>query len=172
MIHITPYKWLQSPILHLKNSGQKLCQLRVERRRCHRRKRCSFRKCPKGMPSKYPFEVTSGPLSPFLAQHLIKMEFVTSTASWDYMQGQGGGRSLPSTSSCSASIDLGLASVKQLKPPVIGAGSCLPHCPTSYFKTHCLGGRPWSVGSNLPPNKMDSDNSEASTFPLNSPAMV
>lgn len=151
MIHITPHTWLQLPILHLKNSGHQLCKPRVERRRCHRRKRCSFRKCPKGMPLKYPFEVTSDLLSPFLAQHLIKMEFVTSTASRDYMQGQGGGRSLPSTSPSSASIDLGLASVKQLKPPVIGAGSCLPHCPTSYFKTQRLGRRPWSVSSNLPP---------------------
>lgn len=43
----------------------------------------------------------------------------------------GRGRSLPSTSLCSASVDLGLAPAKQLKPPVIGAGSCLPHCPTS-----------------------------------------
>lgn len=87
MIRITPYARLQSPILHLKNSGQQLCKHRVERRKCHGRKRCSFRKHQKHMPSKYPFEVKSDPLSPFLAQHLIKMEFVTSTASWDYMQG-------------------------------------------------------------------------------------
>lgn len=124
------------------------------------------------MPSGYPFQAKTDLLSPFLAQHLIKMEFVTSTASWDYMQGQGGGRSLRSTSPRSASVDLGLASVKQLKPPVIGAGSCLPHCPTSYFKTHCLGRRPWSASSNLLPNKMEKSNSGASMFALNSPSIV
>lgn len=137
-----------------------------------REKRCTFRKCGECMPSRYPFEVKTDPLSAFLAQHLIKMEFVTSTASWDYMEGQGGGRSLRSSSPCSASIDLGLASVKQLKPPVIGAGSCLPHCPTSYFKTHCLGRRPWSASSNLLPNKMEKSNSGASMFALNSPPIV
>lgn len=85
---ISPHMhYLQHPILHLKNSGQQLCKPRVERRWCHGRKRCSFRKPQKHIPSKYPFEVKSDPLSPFLAQHLIKMEFVTSTASWDYMQG-------------------------------------------------------------------------------------
>lgn len=59
----------------------------------------------------------------------------------------GRGAKSAEPSPCSASVDLGLASVKQLKPPVIGAGSCLPHCPTSYFKTHCLGRRSWAASS-------------------------
>lgn len=172
MIHITLYAWFPSPSLHLKNSGWQFCKPEVERRRCHGRKRRGFRKRGEHMPSRYPFEVKTDPLSPFLAQHLIKMEFVTSTASWDYIQGQGGGRSLRSTSLCSASIDLGLASVKQLKPPVIGAGSCLPHCPTSYFKTHCLARRPWSASSNLLPNKMEKSHSGTSRYALNSTSIV
>lgn len=63
----------------------------------------------------------------------------------------GRGRSLPSTSLRSASIGLGLAPAKQLKPPVIGAGSCLPHCPTS-IAPHAAG-REASAGQLQPASK-------------------